>query len=209
MNRWVTFGSVLWLFVAAPPADLFAEVNPAGNRYRFSYPPGADPRERRVYRERAVAKVGREARDFVETQGDEAVAAIFRCSKPVAVNLAGFHASGEMAKLPRPRDLLRVIGERGHGDDVALWAIAHARELIDADSFEAYLNSPLEYALGLKQMAAGAAEARANRLTQAAMATTPAAMPLPANETLAIAGSIAFFVILGLLVWRRKRASIY
>ena len=171
MIRRVTWGSVLCLLVAASPADLFAQFNPYGN-WSNPYGSGADPRVRRAYREQAVAKVGPIARDFVETQGDEAVAAIFACSRPVAVRLAEFHASGEMGKLLRPRDLLRVIAQPRHGDDVALWAIAHAGELADTDSFDAYLLSPLDYALGLKQLATGAADARARRLNQVAMKTT-------------------------------------
>ena len=127
--------------MAASPADLFGQFNPYGNRSN-PYAPGADPRVRRAYREQAVAVVGPIARDFVETHGEEAVAAIFACSRPVAVKLAEFHASGELGKLPRPRDLLRVIAQPRHGDDVALWAIHHARELTDMDSFDAYLHQP-------------------------------------------------------------------
>ena len=160
---------------------------------------------RRAYREKAVAAVGPNARDFVETQGDEAVAAIFACSRPVAVKLAEFHASGEMAKLPRPRDLLRVIAQPRHGDDVALWAIHHAGELSDTDSFDAYLISPLEYALGLKRLAAGAAEVRARRLNQAATTAATWAVALSANEKLGIAVGVGFLVIVGLLLWRRKQ----
>jgi hypothetical protein len=40
-----------------------------------------------------------------------------------------------------------------------------------------------------------------------AAATAPAA--LSANERLAIAGSAAFVVILGLVAWRRKRAAMF
>ena len=112
MIRWIAFGSVLCLIMAASPAGLFAQANPYGN-ISNPYRPGADPRVRRAYREKAVAAVGGpHARDFVETHGDEAVAAIFACSKPVALKLAEFHASGELGKLPRPRDLLRSSPSR-------------------------------------------------------------------------------------------------
>jgi len=210
MIRWVTFCGVLCFVLAAvPAADLFAQSNPYANRSN-PYAPGAesgvDPRVRRAYREKAVATVGPNARDFVETQGDEAVAAIFACSRPVAVKLAEFHASGEMGKLPRPRDLLRVIAQPRHGDDVALWAIHHAGELADTDSFDAYLLSPLDYALGLKQLEAGAAEARARRLNQAAMAMAP---QLSADEKLVLVGGIGFLVIVGLLLWRRRQARVF
>jgi hypothetical protein len=205
MIRWATFGCVLCFLMAAQPADLFGQVNPFGNR--SNYETSTDPRARRAYRERAVATVGPVAREFVETQGDEAVAAIFACSRPVAVKLAEFYACGDLGKLPRPRDLLRVIAQPGHGNDVALWAIQHAGELTDTDAFDAYLLTPLDYALGLKDLAAGAAEARARRLSQAAMATAPAAAPLSAGEKLAFAGVVGSLVIGGYLLWRRKQAS--
>ena len=112
MVRWVTFGCVLYFLTAVTPAELFGQYDPYGNGANAS---GPDPRLRRAYREKAVAMVGPKARDFVETQGDEAVAAIFACSKPVAAKLAEFHVSGEMGKLPRPRDLLRVIAQPRHG----------------------------------------------------------------------------------------------
>ena len=125
----------------------------------------------------------------------------------MAVKLAEFHASGEMGKLPRPRDLLRVIAQPGHGDDVALWAIQHVRELGDIDSFDAYLSSPLEYALGLKPLAAGAAEARARRLHQAAMATTSTAVPPWVSERLVIIVSAGVLVLVAVALWRRKQSA--
>ena len=136
------WGSFLYCLMATAPASLFAQVNPYTNRfnpYASAVESNPDPRARRAQREKAVAVVGPKARDFVESRGEEAVAAIFAVSKPVAEKLAEFHASGEMAKLPRPQDLLRIIARPGHGDDVALWAIAHVRELSDVDSFDAYL----------------------------------------------------------------------
>jgi hypothetical protein len=209
MIRCVTLGGVFCILMAAPSAGLFAQFNPYGNRSN-PYAPGAesgvDPRVRRAYREKAVAIVGPNSRDFVETHGDEAVAALFACTKPVAVKLAEFHVTGEMGKLPRPRDLLRVIAQPRHGDDVALWAIQHAGELGDVDCFDAYLLSPLDYALGLKPLEAGAAEARARRLNLAVMTRTPAA-PLSDEQKLAIACSVGFLVIVGILLWRRKQSS--
>jgi hypothetical protein len=204
MIRWVTLAGGLWLLLAAQPADLFGQVNPYGNA-PHPYQPAADPRARRANRERAVDAVGPITRDFVETHGDEAVAAIFACSKPVAEKLAEFFASGEMSKLPRPRSLLYVIAQPRHGDDVALWAMQHVGELADPDSFDAYLLSPLDYALDLKQLNAGAAEMRARRLHQAAMTK----VPLSTDEKLALLGGIGFFVIVGILVWRRRQASMW
>ena len=86
----------------------------------------------------------RSSRGFVETHGEPAVAAIFACSQAAARKLVEFSNSGGLARLPRPADLLRVIAQRGHGDDVLLYAIRHANELTDVDHFNAYL-SPLEY----------------------------------------------------------------
>jgi hypothetical protein len=215
MIRLITFGGVLVFLTAASPVKLLAQFNPYVSRPNpYPYGPGADPRVRRAYREQAVAYVGPIARDLVETHGDEAVAAIFACSKATAVKLASFHASGELGMLPRPRDLLFVIAQPHHADDVALWAIAHARELREVDSFNAYLLHPLHYAMGLKPLEAGAAEARARRLNQAAMLPPPAAPPAPppvpplsADAKLAIAGGAGLITIIGFLWWRRRRKA--
>ncbi len=207
MIRLHTLISVLCIAAAASPASLFAQSNPNA--------PGRDPRARRAWREQAVANVGPIARDFVETQGDEGVAALFACSKPVAIKLAQFHASGELGRLPRPRDLLVAIAIPGCGDDVALWAIGHAAELSDRDSFDAYLMSPLEYALGLKPLAAGAADVRARRLQQAAIAMRPAAAPQAngweqmAPETkLCIAGGVFLIGAVAIVMWKRRQTGI-
>jgi hypothetical protein len=202
----MTLVCVSFTLLAAQPARLSAQFNPYGNRTN-SYEQGADPRLRRAFRERAVAAVGPVARDFVETHGEEAAAAIFACSKPVAEKLAQWHASGGLGKVPRPRDLLFTIAQPRHGNDVALWAIQHATELTDTDCFDAYLFNPLEYALGLKQLAAGAAEARARRLSPPVTATRQAPFPLT-NEQVTGVVVIGFFVML-VLLWRRRRAASY
>jgi len=204
MIRRILYGSVL-CFLMAPPAELFGQFIPNGS---FDlYAPNLDPRVRRAWREKAVAKVGPNARDFVEKQGDDAVAAIFACSRPVAVQLVEFYSSGELGKLPLPRGLLAVIADPRHGDDVALWAIYHARELSDTDSFDAYLRSPLDYALGLKKLATGVAEARARRLNQAATTAATWEVPLSDDEKLGIVG-VAGLVIAGFLLWRRRGSGI-
>ena len=203
MIRKITFVSVWCFLMAASPAGLFAQFNPYGN-VSNPYELSADQRVRRAYREQAVAMVGPNARDFVERQGDMAVAAMFACSRPVAVKLAEFHASGELGRLPRPRELLYIIAQPRNGDDVALFAIHHARELNDLDSFDACLLSPLDYAMGLKALETGAAEARARRLNQAAT-TTP--WLSPGDAKMAIFVSVGTLVVIGLVLWRRKKAS--
>ncbi len=125
--------------------------------------PSPDPRQQRAERERAVALVGDRGREFVETFGEDAVAAIFGCSQSVAFQLVEFHVSGGLAKFPRPRDLLRIIAKPKHGDEVASWAILHAKELADADRFEAYLTDPLPYAFALKKLDDAVAEVRNRR----------------------------------------------
>ncbi len=149
-----------------------------------------------------MAIVGSNARDFVETQGDEAVAAIFTCSKPVAEKLVEFHISGGLAKLPRPRELLRIIAQPRHGDDVAVWAIDHADELGDADSFYAYLSSPLDYALGLKQLAAGAAELQARRSHQTEVTATR-----PPGQGLTMLVGVGLLSFVGIVLWRHRQSS--
>jgi hypothetical protein len=198
MIRNLGVNCALCFIIAASPTGLFAQFNPKANRFNpFAQP---DPRVRRAYREKAVAVVGQHARDFVETHGDEAVVAIFAVSKAAAAKLVDFHESGELATLPRPRDLLHAIGLPGHGNDVARWAMQHAEELADADNFDAFLMMPLDYALGLKDLATGATELRARRLHHAAMT-----VPLPLDDKL-IAGGVGVVVIIMILLWRRKQS---
>src|SRR5581483_11612525 len=82
-------------------------------------------------------------------------------------------------------------------------AIHHAAELADVDSFDAFLISPLDYAMGLKKLAAGAAEVRERRRNQSATAGAMAG-----KEKLVIAGGAGVLINVGLLLWRRKRASV-
>jgi hypothetical protein len=206
MSRLTACAGVLCFF-AATPAGLFAQFNLGADGFSPYAPYGqsaADQRARRARREQAVAKAGPIARDFVETQGDQAVAAIFACSKAAAVKLAEFYASGGLGKLPRPDALLRVIAEPGNGDDVCLWAIRHASELEDTDSFEAYVQNPLEYALGLKQLMAGAAEARARRL-KALAAGPPAAAAPQITQQEVILVCCGCLILIALWLWRRRQ----
>ena len=78
-------------------------------------------------------------------------------------------------------------------------------ELGDIDCFDAYLLTPLDYALGLKQLETGAAEARARRLNQAAI-TTPA-VSLTDDQKLAIGVGGGFLFIIVLVLWRRKQSA--
>ncbi len=204
--------ALIILLVLLPPA--MAQYDP----YR---PANAqpDPRVRRALRERAVAYAGSNSREFVEKYGDDAVAAIFACTQAGAMKLVEFNRSGDLAKLPRPSDLLKLIAIPGNGDDVLLWAINHAKELGDVDNFDAFLLTPLEYAYALKTLDQGAAECRARRLAAQA-AVTPAQpqqsqpqqqpqsgisqIPLD-NRTLAWVGGGLLIVVL--IVWWKKRQS--
>jgi hypothetical protein len=208
MMRWIVMSSVLSFLLARPPC---LPGQGRVNGYRADpYRPveHTDPRLQRAQREQAVAAVGPVARDLVEMHGADGVLALFACSQPVAVRLAQFHQSGELAKLPRPRDLLRVIAQPRHGDDVALWAIDHAGELADTDSFDAYLINPLEYALGLKPLAEGAAQARARRLHQASAPTEFLSREMSSDAKLAIALGLGLLIILALVLWKRKQPRI-
>src|SRR5580658_4584210 len=128
MIRTMILANVLCIPLVAP-ASLFGQFDGSGNRTGSNMPSAyanLDARTRRALRERAVAAVGPVARQFVETLGEEAAVALLACSRPVAVQLAEFFASGQMDLLPRPRDLLVVIAYPRHRDAVALWAIQHA-----------------------------------------------------------------------------------
>jgi hypothetical protein len=180
------------------PAVALAQFQP----YAPPVPGLPDARARRAARERAVAYAGASSRHFVETYGEPAVWAIFGCSQGAAGELVEFSNSGGLAKLPRPAALLQVIAQRGHGDDVLRYAIDHATELTDGDHFNAYLQSPLEYACALRDLAQGAAEARARRLAgEAAAARWQVRLD---GRTLALGGSILALGAL-LLWWKYHR----
>jgi hypothetical protein len=190
----VTISALLLLTLAQP---LVAQFDP----YSGSPPINNDPRARRAMRERAVAYAGEASRDFIESLGDPAVAAIFACSQDGARKLVEFYNSGKLAKLPRPTDLLRVVAMPGHGNDVVVFAMQHEAELTDVDHFDAYLLSPLEYAYGLRKLSEGAAEARARRLSGQAA---------PWQYTLdgrSVAIGVGILGLLLLLWWRSRRGG--
>jgi hypothetical protein len=195
-----------------------AACTPAYGQYQFQQPgyvqpptmqPG--PRERRALREKAVAQVGPSARPLVEAYGDPACKALFTCSLPVAKKLCEFHAAAELQKLPEPGKLLQAIAQPGNGDDVVNWAILHAPELANKDHFDAFLESPLEFALGLKDLAGAAADLRARRLSAPppAQPLTPTGMQLqqPAWDWRGVAAVAAVVGVLALLWWRKRQQS--
>lgn len=155
-----------------------------------------NPYERRWLREQAVAYAGPQARAFVES-GDEASPALLACSPSGAAKLVQFHASGALDRLPRPADLLRVIAMCG--DDVLLFAIQRAKALEEPDAFSAFIQAPLDYALGLKELEQGAAEVRAAKLSYYAAAQNRQWN----SKHLALFAGIA--AIAGLVIWRRRR----
>jgi hypothetical protein len=195
------------LLLAGLPAEGLAQFDAYGQPLNPYSLRTADPRSRRANRERAVSLLGPKARNFVEMEGDEAVAAIFTCSREAAAKLVAFYASGRLDKLPRPRDLLRVIAQPRHGDDVALWAMEHAGELADPDSFDAYVMTPLEYAMELKDLELGAAEMRARR-DYVARPTVRLLAMLLANDKLVL-GGVGVLALIALYLWRRKRSEVY
>ena len=79
--------SVLLMLLVLQPSSLLGQSGhrrPPTGPYAPEVKPPPDPRELRAARERAVATVGPGGRDFVETYGEDAVAAIFACSQPAA-----------------------------------------------------------------------------------------------------------------------------
>lgn len=175
----------------------------------------ADPRERRAAREAAVARVGEAARGLVETYGEPAVLAIRACPTEIGRRLAEFHTSGRLAKIPRPADLLTCIGQPGMGPEVAVWVMAHDQDLYDLAAFDAFLVSPLVYALNLKPLSQGAAEIRAQRLQALESRQGTAEIVLPAAmqnwrlwdwKLIALAGA---GVVIALLLRRRRGGGNY
>jgi hypothetical protein len=177
------------------PSMAIGQFNPYATQQNY------DARWRRALIERAVMWSGGQARALVEAHPDSAPIALLGCSRHVARKLSEFHASGGLARLPNPSQLLNTIAQAGAGDDVARWAMQHESELMDQDCFEAYCSDPLIFALNLKPLAEGGAEIRANRLSaQAAM--QPATTWTTDRRTLAIIAAVG---ILGFLIWRWRR----
>jgi hypothetical protein len=180
---------MILLLVLLPPGDAAGQFNPNS----------LSAYQRRQIREKAVAWAGPQSRAFVET-GDDAALAVLSCSPLGARKLVAFHDSGLLGRLARPSDLLRIIAL--YGDNALLFAIQHAEELRDPNCFQAFMTAPLDYALGLKSLDQGVAEARTGNLGYFARS------PPWEARTVVLFGGIA--AIAGLMVWRwrRKRGGI-
>jgi hypothetical protein len=162
------------------------------------------PRGRRAARERAVAKLGEEARPFIEEYGAAAVAAVENLTPHAGKKLAEFHKSGDFGRLPAPPELLRILADRDKGgDEVALWVIAHHKELEDPDAWDAFSRTtPLEYVLGLKNLKHEATRVRSNRLEP------PPALPwYQDRQNLPWLGAGVGTVVLVIYLFRRKPAA--
>jgi hypothetical protein len=137
---------------------VFSTPVASGQGYSPIQAKNVDPRVKRLARERAVAYVGAIGRPLVEIYGEDAVAAIFACSKATGRKLAEFHVTGRLDKVPNPVRLLNAIAT--HSDPVATFAIGHCQELADEWRFEAFIADPMTYAMALKNLDAGVAENR-------------------------------------------------
>jgi hypothetical protein len=208
---------VLALLLAGwPSAGIVAQINSYAAEPQGPYAPPAPKRptarQRRADREAAVARVGECSRALVEEFGEPATAALNTCSPEVSRKLSLFHSSGALAKVARPADLLLCIARRGHGDDVALFAIRNVEKLTDPDVLTAFVEEPLDFALELQKLSDGGAAVRSRR-QHAQAVQTPALKswqpPLPQDAdyktiTLCLGG---FIVVAGIgLLFKRRRA---
>jgi hypothetical protein len=168
--------------------------------------PPADPRERRLLRERAVRFAGPDARFFVESPefGDDAALALLMCSRKTAIQLAAFYASGEFSTLPRQRDFLRVIAQPDCRDAVAFWVMQQYGQLADPDYADVFLSSPLEFSLGLKPLDAAVIERRQSQAATAPSGTT-VGLVLNRKSLVWCAGLVG---VIGLFLWRKHRQRI-
>lgn len=192
-----TMIGVLLVSTLVAPSSLLAQYN--------AYPQVPEPRVRRYWREQAVTHAGGgpEARYFVETHGEFATMALLACSPSVARKLVVFSQDDSLNRLGSPRELLLAIGQPGNGDEVCLFIINHAGELCDPAARDAFLTSPLEYALCLKPLAEGAVMVRTNRLRSEASGAAWLGRVSANSRVLAVAGGA---VLLALLIrWRRAR----
>lgn len=157
-----------------------------------------DAKGKRAARERAVAKIGPTGRAFVETYGEDAVAAIFKCSAATGRKLAEFHDAGALAKLRSPSLVLLAIAR--DGDPVAAFAMEHAKELADPESSDAFLFDPMTYAMRIRTLAAGVEGQR--RYLEFARGRQEKADRDDKATKAVVAGVV---LLVGLLVWRARR----
>jgi hypothetical protein len=170
--------------------------------------PKKDARARKAEREACEARVGECCWPLIEAYEDAAVAALTACSPEVGQALCRFYADGNLSRLPEPRDFLVCVGKKGHGSEVAAWAMSHVDELTNNDAFVAYMIEPLEYALELKRISSGTADIRARRLAfEKAIAFDPRAAP--ALDRLSEWGTGPIYVGIGcailLVFWLSRR----
>lgn len=166
-------------------------------------PPPPTAREKRQERDKAVAFLGPETRPFIESC-DEASVAVFACSKPVALKLSEFYASGGFQKIAKYREVLLAIANDG-GDDCALYIVQNGDKLHNEDNLDAFLAKPLDYAMRLRDLESGGAEVKAARLSAAQ------SVPLfGITDWKPVAGIGGIVAIVGLALWRirqRRRAA--
>ncbi len=155
-----------------------------------------NPRSRRELREQAVFYAGVDARHVVESAcGDEAAFALLSCSQPVSMNLATFSARGGFARIPRLKDLFLMIASPGHGDEVAMFAMWNANTLADPAAFETFSESPMDFAMGLRNLQTATAERKSQSI--------PALSRLSIDKGKLVWGVVIAGVI-GLWVWRKR-----
>ena len=171
-----------------------------GPRVTHRTEPVVDPRTRRANREKAVAIVGSKGATSwklrVTRRSPPSSPARSRWRK----SWSRFGISGGWPNFPGRENCFASSPSRATARR-CLWAIDHADELGDADSFYAYLLGP-DYALGLKQLAAGAAEPHARRSHQTEVTATR-----PPGQGLTMLVGVGLLSFVGIVLWRHRQSS--
>lgn len=214
MNRMSNWGCLVLMLLASPSAapGQYLPYLPPYQPYIAPPPPPPSPRELRRRRNECIAYLGGTpaAQEFVEAYGEAAVAAVCACSKPVAVKLVEFHASGGLNKLAKPRELLQAIAGPSCGDDPANWIMANGDQLDTEAKCTVFLRNPLDYSLNLKRLEDGMGRNRGNGPAQVNRAEEAWAIELPPITMKMLLGWGAAIAVLGLLFYRwsgRSRAG--
>lgn len=171
------------------------------------YTPQSDPRAMRARREQAVTHVGSDqiARKIVEEFGEDAVAALLACSPETAKRLAQWHNNGDLNRqVVKPRDLLRVIGQPGAADEVAVFAMQNADKFGDVDVLDAYTSAPLFYTCGIKKLSDGASEMRARRVQVDAPRGMPTSMDV---QTQLVVIGMGLVILVVIYRWWKSRQA--
>jgi hypothetical protein len=188
-----------FILVCLPASEAFGQF-PFGRKP--SQPP-TNPWERRSLRDRAVRHAGPESRPFVEwANGDATALALVACSPRCAKQLVECYGRGDLEGVLRFTEILIVIAREDDSDRVCTFVMEHLAELKNRDCCDAFLASPLEYVLQLKDLSAVAEGNNSSSFAWSRVNWNKVGRELP--EVLVV---VAVFILVAFALRRVRRSA--